>query len=101
LSFDGGVTKFVAFNQNSGGDHADFSPSGTAAGHLIQNAFNTRGKDEAYTSLSPEFTMLESLGYNAAVPEPSTWVLVIASFGGLGLGKYRKARQTAGLVASA
>jgi hypothetical protein len=100
LSFDGGVTKLVAFNQNSGGDYADFSPNGTGAGQLIQDAFNSKGKDEAYTFLSPEFAMLESLGYNA-VPEPSTWALMILGFGGLGLGKYRKARQNVGLVASA
>lgn len=101
LSFDGGVTELVAFNQNSGGDYADFSPSGTGAGQLIQDAFNSTGKDEAYTSASPEFTMLESIGYNSAVPEPSTWVLMMVGFGGLGLGKYRKARQTAGLLAGA
>jgi hypothetical protein len=45
--------------------------------------------------------MLESIGYNSAVPEPSTWVMMIVGFGGLGFGKYRKARQNAGLFASA
>jgi hypothetical protein len=101
LSFDGGLTKLVPFNQNSGGDYADFSPNGAGAGELIQDAFNSTGKYEAYTSSSPEFAMLESIGYNSAVPEPSTWVMMIVGFGGLGFGKYRKARQNAGLVAGA
>jgi hypothetical protein len=120
LSFDGGVTKLVALNQNSGGDYADFSPNGTGAGQLIQDAFNSRGKDEVYTASSPEFAMLESLGYDAsavalsqligsaggasagsAVPEPSTWVMMMLGLGGLGLGKYGKARANAGLVFTA
>jgi hypothetical protein len=102
LSFDGGVTELVAFNQNSGGDYADFAPNGVGAGQLIQDAFNSTGKDEAYTASSPEFAMLESLGYDAsAVPEPSTWIMMILGFGGLGLGKFGKARTNAARVATA
>jgi PEP-CTERM motif len=47
---------------------------------LIQKAFNNTGQDEAYTSSSPEFPMLESIGWNpsstAQVPEPSTLILL-------------------------
>jgi hypothetical protein len=120
LSFDGGVTKLVAFNQNSGGDYADFWPPGAGAGQLIQDAFNSKGKDEAFTAKSPEFAMLESLGYDgasaalsglngstggasagSAVPEPSTWSMILLGLGGLGFGKYHKSRKNAGSVAAA
>jgi hypothetical protein len=79
LSVDGGVTSIVGFNQNSNGDYGDFTPQGAGAGQLIQNAFNSTGQDEAYTSGSPEFQMLEAIGWNpsaAAVPEPSTLILL-------------------------
>jgi hypothetical protein len=82
LSVDGGVTSIVSFNQNSNGDFGDFVPdcgTGGGTGELIQNAFNCTGQDEAYTSSSPEFQMLESIGWNpsaAAVPEPSTLILL-------------------------
>jgi hypothetical protein len=79
LSVNGGLTKIVAFNQNSGGDFGDFAPNGTGAGQLIQNAFNSTGQDEAYTTSSPEFAMLEAIGWDAAAaatPEPGTWILL-------------------------
>ena len=106
LSVDGGVTKIVAFNQNSGGDYGDFAPPGTGAGQLIQNAFNSTGQDEAYTTSSPEFAMMEFIGYNGSataptVPEPSTWAMMLLGFAGLGFAGYRKAKswQTSPLVA--
>jgi hypothetical protein len=81
LSIDGGLSPVVSFNQNSGGDYGDFAPSGAGPGQLIQNAFNTTGQDEAYTSSSPEFEMLESIGWDpsaaaAATPEPGTSALL-------------------------
>ena len=81
LSIDGGLTPVVSFNQDSNGDYGDFAPPGAGAGQLIQNAFNNTGQDEAYTSSSPEFTMLESIGWNpsaaaTATPEPGTWTLL-------------------------
>jgi PEP-CTERM motif len=106
LSFDGGTTELVAFNQNSSGDYGDFSPPGTGAGQLIQNAFNFTGQDEAYTTSSPEFAMMESIGYNGSatapmVPEPSTCAMMLLGFAGLGFAGYRKAKswQTSPLVA--
>jgi hypothetical protein len=82
FSVDGGVTHIVAFNQNSNGDFADFAPPGSGAGQLIQNAFNSTGQDEAYTTASPEYKMEESLGWNpvasSSVPEPTSFALVIA-----------------------
>jgi hypothetical protein len=90
FSINGGQTKIVAFNQNSSGDFGDFAPSGTGAGQLIQNAFNSMGQDEAYTSLSPEYTMMESIGYDGTVPEPSTWAIMLVGFAGLGFAGYRR-----------
>jgi hypothetical protein len=92
LSFDGGATELVAFNQDSRGDFGDFSPPGTGAGQLIQNAFDSMGEDEDYTTSSPEFAMMESLGYNGVstvVPEPSTWAMMLLGLGGLGIARYR------------
>jgi hypothetical protein len=75
-SINGGVNSLVALNQTSSGDYGDFDTS-TGAGQLIQNAFNSTGKDEAYTTTSPEYTMLESIGWDpVSVPEPGTNVLL-------------------------
>jgi hypothetical protein len=73
FSVNGGTTSIVAFNQDSNGDYGDFAPdcgTGGGTGQLIQNAFNCSGPDEAYTMNSPEFRMLESIGWDSAVPEP-------------------------------
>jgi hypothetical protein len=94
FSINGGVTNIVAFNQNSSGDFGDFAPPGTGAGQLIQNAFNSTGQDEAYTSLSPEYTMMESIGYNGVVPETSTWAMMLLGFAGIGFLSWRGSRKT-------
>ena len=95
FSIDGGTTNIVDFNQNSGGDYADFAPncgSGSGSAQLIQNAFNCVGPDEAYTTSSPEFTMLESIGWDPtagdAVPEPAALGLA-----GIGLAVLSFARR--------
>jgi PEP-CTERM motif-containing protein len=97
LSVTGGATSIVGFNQNSGGDYGDFGPSGTGPGELIQNAFNDTGQNEAYTTGSPEFAMLEAIGWNAAagaaVPEPGTLGLLGVSFMVLALGRKRLRRN--------
>lgn len=93
FSVNGGQTKIVAFNQDSSGDFGDFAPAGTGAGQLIQNAFNSTGQDEVYTNLSPEYMMMESIGYDGTVPEPSTWAMMLMGFAGLGFAGYRSARR--------
>jgi len=94
FSVDGGTTSIVGFNQNSAGDYADFSPAGTGAGQLIQNAFNSTGQDEPYTTNSPEFLMQEAIGWDA-VPEPSSLALLLSSvIGMLGLYERRKRPRT-------
>lgn len=95
LSIDGGLTDIVDLNQNSGGDYGDFAPPGTGAGQLIQNAFNSTGQDEAYTTSSPEFLMEEAIGWDSTaevvVSEPGTLALLGSSL--LGLTALRRRRR--------
>ena len=72
LSANGGVTSIVSFNQNSGSDYGDFSTGGN-----IQSAFGASGLSVAYNAASPEYQMLEAIGY-MGVPEPDS-VAVVAS----------------------
>lgn len=120
FSVDGGKTDIVGFNnQYPQGDMGDFGPtvyacSGGGLGGppgLIQDAFNCPNQTgEAFTSASPEYAMLEALGYDPAgsgssslssslssegggvnevgpggdsFPEPSTWVMILLGFASL------------------
>jgi hypothetical protein len=88
-SVDGGQTSLVQMNQAGGGsDYGDFATTSPNIPY-IQDAFSG-GTTDDYSQLSPEFTMLESIGYDANVPEPSTMAL----FGGMvvGLGWIRRRR---------
>jgi PEP-CTERM motif len=99
FSVDGGTTDIVGFNQNSNGDLADFGPSitpcsnGTFGGPdaFIQDEMSCNNQQaEGYTTASPEYAMLLSIGYDpAAVPEPGTLI------GGalLGFAALRRRRQ--------
>ncbi len=101
LSVDGGLTPTVDFNQSPSGDYGDFAPScgtGTGADQLIQNAFNCTGQDEAYTTSSPEYEMLESIGWDGtapSVPEPGTLILCGAGLAMVGASRYLRAARRA------
>ena len=107
FSINGGVTNIVGFNQNRGltvanwGDFGDWGPSVTACNPsgfggpdaFIQDAFTCNNQQrQDYTTLSPEFTMLEAIGWDpAAVPEVGT--LTILGTALLGLAAARRRRR--------
>ncbi len=100
FSIDGGVTNLVNFNQDPGGDFADwgdgvFPPDGQGNNPAqVQDAFGGDAS-EATPNMGPnEFTALEAVGYNpASVPEPtSLGLLAVGAIGLLGrLGLRRRA----------
>ncbi len=77
FSVDGGVTDIVGFNQDSSGDLADFSTCDN-----VQSAFSCSGLVATYNVGSPEYEMLESIGYNG-VPEPAALAVFAVALAGL------------------
>jgi hypothetical protein len=86
FSVDGGATSIAPFNQDPSGDLGDFSLPSKGPGQLIQNALTLPGQDEDYTAKSPEFAMMQSIGWDAAapMPEPANWALMLAGVGAIG-----------------
>jgi hypothetical protein len=78
FSVDGGVSDIVGFNQTSTGDFADFSTNNN-----VQSAFTSSGILPTFDMSSPEFTMLESIGYNGVVPEPASMAILGTALAGL------------------
>ncbi len=81
FSVDGGKTSIVGFNQYWQGDLSDFGPTSYACAGggyggppgLIQDAFSCPGQaTEAFTTSSPEYEMLEALGYDPAATTPGS-----------------------------
>ena len=89
LSVDGGVTDIVDFNNNPAADLADFDPNG-----FVQSAFASEGIVPSYTTASPEFPMMQSIGYDgfsSSVPEPASMVLLGSGLAGLLTTRRRRA----------
>ena len=97
FSTDGGATNVVNFNQNpgtngqTGGDFGDWSSEGNT-GNYVQLAFTSSSQGAASISAtSPEGIALQAIGYEMAVPEPSTLALCGGLLVGLGLMRRRAA----------
>ena len=90
FSINGGATNLVYFNQTGNGDYADWGNGITANQQgnnppLVQDAFGTPGSNPQLSS--QELTALDVVGWNlttagtliedGAVPEPSTWAMLI------------------------
>jgi hypothetical protein len=105
LSVNGGATEIVGFNNFSQGDYGDFGPNTDSCGGggfggpagLIQDAFSCNNETaEKFTPASPEYAMLESIGYDpTVVPEASTWLMLLVGFVGLGYKGRRVASRLA------
>ena len=89
-SIDGGNTALVRMNQAGGGsDYGDFATTSPNVPY-IQDAFYP-GFTNIYSISSPEFIMMQSIGYQA-VPEPATLALYGAAVPGLTWLRRRRAR---------
>ena len=99
FSVDGGATAIAQFNQAGGGsDYGDFANVGSCQ---IQDAFNC-GASPVFSTSSPEYLMLEAIGYDPvadAVPEPSTWAMMLLGFAGVGFMAYRRKSKLALMAA--
>jgi PEP-CTERM motif len=98
FSVDGGATGIAQFNQAGGGsDYGDFANVACN----IQDAFYC-GTTPVFSNSSPEYLMLEAIGYDpvtGALPEPSTWAMMILGFAGIGFMAYRRKSKPALMVA--
>jgi len=74
-SFSGWMTANFTFTADSTSEVLSFLAVGTPAGNL------------------PPFALLDGVSLTA-VPEPSTWAMMLAGFGGLGFAAFRRRRRT-------
>jgi hypothetical protein len=92
LSVDGGNTNIVEFNNNPGDDLGDFEFNG-----YVQSAVASKGIEPSYTMASPEFTMMESIGYDgtaSSVPEPASLILPGTGFAVMLAARRRRGTKT-------
>lgn len=100
FSVNGGNTNIASFNQaGSGSDYGDFG-SGTC---LIQSAFFCALTTDTYSTTSPEYLMMESIGYNpiSTTPLPSTWFMLLSGFIGFGFFTHRGTKKNVVALAAA
>jgi hypothetical protein len=88
LSVDGGKTSIVCLNQSSTGDYADFCTNTN-----VQSAFSNAGTVATYNQASPEYAMMEAIGYNGVVPEPASLAVFVSGLAGLRMVRRRFGRK--------
>jgi hypothetical protein len=107
LSVDGGATDIVQFNQSSSGDYADYAsgssgcpdcefPATSGCPDYVQDAFSCTGQAANVSTTSPEYKMMEALGFDPVVPEPRSIALFGVGLGGVAALRRRRARRTGG-----
>jgi autotransporter-associated beta strand protein len=81
FSIDGGNTDIVGFNQSHTGDYADWGPNitlcdagGTGGPGFVQDAFSCNNVQADVTTSSPEYAMLQAIGYDPANAAPQNIV---------------------------
>jgi hypothetical protein len=97
FSIDGGAHYWQFFNQDPGGDRADWAVF-SCGEHFIQNAFGCLGKNAlTLRRNSVESIAFQAVGYNlsAAAPEPRGWAIAIAGLALLGAAARRRRLATA------
>ncbi|HTW73269.1 MAG TPA: VPLPA-CTERM sorting domain-containing protein [Acetobacteraceae bacterium] len=100
LSVNGGLTDIVQFNQDYQGDYGDFDydssgcpncefPTTSSCPDYVQEAFSCSDQAANETTSSPEYQMMESIGYDP-VPEPASAVLLSLGIGGIAVVRRRR-----------
>ena len=99
FSVDGGVTDIIQFADNPLEELGDW----VLGNCNVQSAEPCKGIVPSYTTSSPEFTMMESIGYDSvtATPLPSTWTMLIAGFVGFRFCAYRGSKKNAAVLSAA
>ena len=82
-STDGGTTAVAQLNQTGTGDLGDFLR--LAGGPYQIQDYTTNGSDviPVYTTSSPEYIVMQSIGYTASVPEPTALAWFLSALAGL------------------
>ncbi len=76
------------------GAFALFAPS-TGAGAFFGLTSSDGDVIGSVDLISPEFPAVDQVQIGSAVPEPSTWAMMLLGFAGLGFAGYRTSRRTA------